>query len=826
MEILCRCTSCSAPFKVDAKYAGRKARCPKCSTVVVVPLAEDTAGTSPAPPVTPAPPATKSNGGKTRFVESPASAESVTAADFPELQPSAGSSSVLINPNPTATPSAGSSAKLGRLTGAPRPRTVPPPTGALGTPPPVATSRAKEPPAPTTPTPSAEPELTFAPRPPRTAEPRRKGGGKPPRAVLYWVIGGGALALTLAVGVIIGVAAYLSGRPTQVTSRSGPPVLVLEWNDDERRDAALSIDGKKQPIKPGPMEFTLSEGPHTLTLRRRGFEQIDYAFSLRKGDRFPFRPDWKAAPFVTPPIAGSDNTNPGTKPGGSPSGEFSSGPLNFPGWLQSLEVARRHALEKKKDIFLVFAGSDWSPQSIKMATDIFSQPRFKQFAEPRFELVVIDLPRTEAGLNQLEDVNQNREQFRKFGVRSVPTIALLDAAGTPYVFDGVFTESIEKYIPHVTLLQAKHNTRDAKLLAVEAAKQKSPDEQLAAATQAVSWLESEKLLPHYGGFLGQCLKLARQLDPNNEAGKFEVLLEADWLVRLNRALLDQDQGLAVALLKELRRWSEEHKFSDPNRAVKLHLTAAVVLINALSLPDEAHAHLQIAQTYTPSEPELKRELESLAKALRSRDQLSSGTGFVIDTRGYLLTNHHVVEGPGKTVVRIPGSNKSVPAEIIAQDTDQDIALLRVDPAAFTSLPPLPVTTAKVNRASSVAVFGFPLGDDIGNDVRITTGVVSALPEQSEDGMLLLDCRVNPGNSGGPVLSRAGQVIGMVTAKTSAGAGLDSYGMALPSQKLQDFLVKNLPGYVPPSPGGAAENRDWEQIDREVSGSIFMVLKVK
>jgi S1-C subfamily serine protease len=149
----------------------------------------------------------------------------------------------------------------------------------------------------------------------------------------------------------------------------------------------------------------------------------------------------------------------------------------------------------------------------------------------------------------------------------------------------------------------------------------------------------------------------------------------------------------------------------------------------------------------------------------------------------------------------------------------------VDPSQFEQFDALRFSSTEAARATSVAVFGFPLGDDIGTDVRITTGVVSALPEQSEEGMLLLDCRINPGNSGGPVVSRSGLVLGMVTAKTDVRLGLDSYGMALPVRELVTFLKQALPdwaGVDDVTPG----EREWKEIDSAVNSAVLMIMKVK
>jgi S1-C subfamily serine protease len=123
----------------------------------------------------------------------------------------------------------------------------------------------------------------------------------------------------------------------------------------------------------------------------------------------------------------------------------------------------------------------------------------------------------------------------------------------------------------------------------------------------------------------------------------------------------------------------------------------------------------------------------------------------------------------------------------------------------------------------VAAFGYPLGNTLGRGLKLTTGVVSALPEASDENMYLLDCLVNPGNSGGPLCDQQGRVVGMVTAKSSNTQDINSYGMALPADVLQSFLTNYLPGWRPERKA-LADTLPWDEVDRTVSPSVLMVLK--
>ncbi|MFO0868847.1 MAG: trypsin-like peptidase domain-containing protein [Pirellulales bacterium] len=832
MEITYRCAACGAPFKVAAQHVGRKAKCPHCAQITVVtppppPVVEP-------PPVEP-PPVANVSDPRARFTASPVTDDQVTSPDIPAptLGTPAGGG-VVIN-HPTPAPAAGVAGTPGAAAPV-RPRTVSirPPAASPGArfagapaSKPVAAPPPAEPPAEEEAFPLKTAPSAGVRRPQRAGKSGRGNGSGKRLSPLAWVIVGGGIGLVVAVGCLVGIVMSLSGDSSAVARVAGRPKLIVELPSDGRRDIKLLVDERPQTIPTaGPVELIVEEGMHQLTIQRRGYQQVDHSFTLRKGEQLPFRPTWERTLGPADPPAVSSDRPP-------PPSDFQSGPPGFAGWLQNLEVAQKQAREKKRDIFLVFSGSDWSNQTKAMVSEVFGQPRFRSFAEQRFVLLVVDLPRTESGINQLENIQQNRNLSLQFGIRSVPTILLLDASGTPYAADGFFGDGLDKYIQHITLLQNKHAQRDVRLAAVEAAKSKSPAERLAALEQAVQWLDAERLTPHYGRMLAQWVAVARQLDPMNQLGKLEVLFEADWIARLNSALVERERAQVVGVIADLFNWSSSHKFLDPNRAVRIHTIAVMLLLNVLDDPATAARHVALAKTYEPDDAKLRQELADMENWLRRKDQLSSGTGFMVGADGYVLTNHHVIEGPGKTMVRVPtqGGMTSVPATTVAVDPQQDIALLKVDPQAFPRFTALTVSPDRVRRGSEVAVFGFPLGDDLGKDVRITTGVVHSPAEQSEDKRHVLDCRINPGNSGGPVLNRYGRVIGMVTAKTIGGNGVDSYGVAVPAPDLQAFLSRHLPGYVAQSPGESAggepgERLEWERVDELVAPSVLMVLKVK
>jgi S1-C subfamily serine protease len=157
---------------------------------------------------------------------------------------------------------------------------------------------------------------------------------------------------------------------------------------------------------------------------------------------------------------------------------------------------------------------------------------------------------------------------------------------------------------------------------------------------------------------------------------------------------------------------------------------------------------------------------------------ATGSGFVVDNNGDILTNAHVIEGASRVTVQFE-DNKTTDAKVVGKDTSTDIALLRVDPKNV-KLHPL-----ALGNSSSVQV-GDPtiaIGNPFGLDRTLTTGVVSALQRRidapngfSIDHVIQTDAAINPGNSGGPLLDAAGRVIGINSQIATGGAGSGNVGI--------------------------------------------------
>jgi serine protease Do len=161
---------------------------------------------------------------------------------------------------------------------------------------------------------------------------------------------------------------------------------------------------------------------------------------------------------------------------------------------------------------------------------------------------------------------------------------------------------------------------------------------------------------------------------------------------------------------------------------------------------------------------------------------SLGSGVIVDKRGYVLTNNHVVEQATKIQVQLDGDPNKYTAKVIGVDEDTDLAVIKID--ANKELP-----TAKLGNSDGVQVGDWVLaiGSPFGLNATVTAGIISAKDRSGIGGsshqfqrFIQTDAAINPGNSGGPLVDLAGEVIGINTAIITGSRGYEGVGFALPS----------------------------------------------
>jgi S1-C subfamily serine protease len=180
-------------------------------------------------------------------------------------------------------------------------------------------------------------------------------------------------------------------------------------------------------------------------------------------------------------------------------------------------------------------------------------------------------------------------------------------------------------------------------------------------------------------------------------------------------------------------------------------------------------------------------------------QEGSGSGFVLDQQGNIVTNDHVIEGAQEIEVLL-ANGTGYPAQLVGADPYNDLAVVHID-APADLLVPVEIGSAATLRVGQQVI---AIGNPFGLDWTLTTGVVSALGRtiETEEGQALgeviqTDAAINPGNSGGPLLDSSGRVIGINSAISSPSGGSVGIGFAIPAETILRVVPELLSrGYYP------------------------------
>jgi putative serine protease PepD len=241
------------------------------------------------------------------------------------------------------------------------------------------------------------------------------------------------------------------------------------------------------------------------------------------------------------------------------------------------------------------------------------------------------------------------------------------------------------------------------------------------------------------------------------------------------------------------------------------VVAAVLLGTGLADNDNGTATPASSGTQTPvsvSGNDARGNLVRTVYAAASPSVVSvrtgqgSGTGFLVDSDGTIVTNAHVVGNNSQVQVRFTDDGDLVTARVLGVDESTDLAAIKVDASAANGVKPLALADSdKVQVGDSALAIGYPLG----LDRTATAGIVSGLERDiqapngfSIDKVIQTDAPINPGNSGGPLLNSNGEVIGVNSQIATAGGGNGSVGIgfAVPANTVKEVLPQLERGVQP------------------------------
>jgi S1-C subfamily serine protease len=175
-----------------------------------------------------------------------------------------------------------------------------------------------------------------------------------------------------------------------------------------------------------------------------------------------------------------------------------------------------------------------------------------------------------------------------------------------------------------------------------------------------------------------------------------------------------------------------------------------------------------------------QEDSSLFGFPQEQEGTATGSGFLVDRDGTIVTNAHVVEGSSDVTVSFEEDGDAIEAEVKGRDPSTDLAVLKVDPDKVGNAPPVPLGDSSAAEVGDAVV---AIGNPFGFTRTVTTGIVSAVAREikapngfSISNVIQTDASINPGNSGGPLMDANGRVIG-INSQIATGGGSGSVGIA-------------------------------------------------
>lgn len=196
-------------------------------------------------------------------------------------------------------------------------------------------------------------------------------------------------------------------------------------------------------------------------------------------------------------------------------------------------------------------------------------------------------------------------------------------------------------------------------------------------------------------------------------------------------------------------------------------------------------HINVPVVPLPSDPELKRYFRDMPGFIRRKEATALGSGVIVRSDGYILTNYHVIEAAEAIEVGL-SDGRQASAELVGADPESDLAVLKID------LPNLSAITFNGEHRVRIGDVVLAIGNPFGVGQTTTMGIVSALGRNRlginiYENFIQTDAAINPGNSGGPLIDTTGRLVGINTAIYSETGGSLGIGFAIPAQAAHTIM---------------------------------------
>ena len=219
-----------------------------------------------------------------------------------------------------------------------------------------------------------------------------------------------------------------------------------------------------------------------------------------------------------------------------------------------------------------------------------------------------------------------------------------------------------------------------------------------------------------------------------------------------------------------------------NKAIKNAINSVVNISTKKSI--------KITKNFSmPNLPFPKEFMEPLFRHLpKSRPLKALGSGVIVTSDGYIVTNSHVIDGADEIKVTLPNDKKEYKAKVIGIDSESDLAVIKID---AKELPAIKIADSKNLLVGDVV---FAIGNPFGVGETVTSGIISALNKDrvglnSYENFIQTDASINPGNSGGALVDSRGALVGINSAIISKSGGNNGIGLAIPSNMVLDIAKK-------------------------------------